>query len=304
MGYPTSDPRGAFEILCCWLHVGCSSELFVQLLQRHAKQQQLDQLREDFIVSLSLLEGTESPTATATAASSCAFEAPEGTSCPADKEKPKQEKAEPVDPHETKEDAEAEKENSKASLSVASTMATTSPLHSNASASLLLKKGLAEEGEVKSSFVQVPAVGREDKTHALPASLPPRDRLLLERAQCIISLDELCLPQMGLLDCEELEVQSALAAAARRVLFPEETHKTVVAAEEILEDLARREIKGRIATPKGLQMPLLPFQEEGLWWLTQQEETSSVKGGILADEMGAVYYTEHSNLFLKRNGLG
>lgn len=301
VGYPTSDPRGAFEILCCWLHVGCSSELFAQLLQRQAKQQQLEELREDFIVSLSLLEGTESLTGTATAASVCASEATEGTGCLADKGSAKREKTEPHETLSIKEDAEAEKENSKEPLSVASTMATTSPLRSTASATSVLEKGRTEKGESNSSSMHVSAFGGEDKTQTASASLSPRDRLLLERVRCIISLDELCLPQEGLSDCEELEVQSALAAAARRVLFPEEeTDKTAAAAEEILEDLARREIKGRLGTPKGLQMPLLPFQEEGLWWLTQQEETSSVRGGILADEMGMGKTIQIISLLLTR----
>ena len=37
--------------------------------------------------------------------------------------------------------------------------------------------------------------------------------------------------------------------------------------------------------PPGLNMPLLPFQKESLFWMCAQEE-SKYKGGILADEMG------------------
>lgn len=36
---------------------------------------------------------------------------------------------------------------------------------------------------------------------------------------------------------------------------------------------------------KNMLMPLLPYQKEGLGWMMNQE-TNSVHGGILADEMG------------------
>ncbi|KAJ1766388.1 DNA repair protein rad16 [Coemansia sp. RSA 1813] len=42
---------------------------------------------------------------------------------------------------------------------------------------------------------------------------------------------------------------------------------------------------GKIGQPRDLKMKLLPFQQEGVWWMAQQE-TSVFRGGILADEMG------------------
>lgn len=42
----------------------------------------------------------------------------------------------------------------------------------------------------------------------------------------------------------------------------------------------------RMVAPAGLLTQLLPFQEEGLAWMSAQEEGSSgVAGGILADEV-------------------
>ena len=36
----------------------------------------------------------------------------------------------------------------------------------------------------------------------------------------------------------------------------------------------------------GVRTPLLPFQQEGVAWMTQQEAATAFQGGILADEMG------------------
>ncbi|KAJ1898666.1 DNA repair protein rad16 [Kickxella alabastrina] len=41
----------------------------------------------------------------------------------------------------------------------------------------------------------------------------------------------------------------------------------------------------KIAQPANLKIKLLPFQQEGVWWMSQQE-SSMFHGGILADEMG------------------
>ncbi|KAJ1863039.1 DNA repair protein rad16 [Coemansia sp. RSA 989] len=41
----------------------------------------------------------------------------------------------------------------------------------------------------------------------------------------------------------------------------------------------------RIAQPAALKIPLLPFQQEGVQWMVEQEATQ-FRGGILADEMG------------------
>lgn len=38
--------------------------------------------------------------------------------------------------------------------------------------------------------------------------------------------------------------------------------------------------------PEGLLMSLLPFQLESLAWMSNQENKTKFKGGILADEMG------------------
>ncbi|KAJ2521132.1 DNA repair protein rad16 [Coemansia sp. RSA 1939] len=43
---------------------------------------------------------------------------------------------------------------------------------------------------------------------------------------------------------------------------------------------------GRIEQPESLRIQLLPFQQEGVWWMAKQEQSSIFRGGILADEMG------------------
>eukprot|EP01084_Bolivina_argentea_P145357 254789_1 len=51
------------------------------------------------------------------------------------------------------------------------------------------------------------------------------------------------------------------------------------------EELVRKEWTEPLETPSELLMPLLPYQNEGLGWLRNQENTQ-YRGGILADEMG------------------
>ncbi|KAJ1907873.1 DNA repair protein rad16, partial [Coemansia sp. IMI 209127] len=52
-----------------------------------------------------------------------------------------------------------------------------------------------------------------------------------------------------------------------------------------LERSAADKEVGMVDQPADLKMHLLPFQREGVWWMTQQESTM-FRGGILADEMG------------------
>jgi DNA repair protein RAD16 len=54
------------------------------------------------------------------------------------------------------------------------------------------------------------------------------------------------------------------------------------------EELVQTAFEGVIRrTPKGLVASLLPFQQEGVSWMYNQEvNENSFKGGILADEMG------------------
>ncbi|CAN0067519.1 unnamed protein product [Discosporangium mesarthrocarpum] len=51
------------------------------------------------------------------------------------------------------------------------------------------------------------------------------------------------------------------------------------------EDLVRKEWSSRMECPKDVMATLLPYQEEGLAWMTSQEK-KGFRGGILADEMG------------------
>lgn len=51
------------------------------------------------------------------------------------------------------------------------------------------------------------------------------------------------------------------------------------------DDLVRKQWTTEAEPPSTLLMPLLPYQKEGLSWMMNQE-TSLVRGGILADEMG------------------
>lgn len=55
----------------------------------------------------------------------------------------------------------------------------------------------------------------------------------------------------------------------------------------VWEDLAELPIITPVKQeqPPGLSLKLLPFQQEGLYWMLQQEK-GPWKGGMLADEMG------------------
>ncbi|KAJ2370288.1 DNA repair protein rad16 [Coemansia sp. RSA 2607] len=49
--------------------------------------------------------------------------------------------------------------------------------------------------------------------------------------------------------------------------------------------LTKQEEVQKISQPDNLKIKLLPFQQEGVWWMSNQESTQ-FHGGILADEMG------------------
>eukprot|EP00920_Eleutheroschizon_duboscqi_P003932 GHVT01009157.1.p1 GENE.GHVT01009157.1~~GHVT01009157.1.p1 ORF type:complete len:1249 (+),score=211.70 GHVT01009157.1:1649-5395(+) len=73
----------------------------------------------------------------------------------------------------------------------------------------------------------------------------------------------------------------------RLLLLPPTEEEVKQAADKPadLSDLVKRKLKVKCTPPAELMAPLLPFQQEGLAWMCNQEK-SSVKGGILADEMG------------------
>ncbi|KAK7200378.1 DNA repair protein [Novymonas esmeraldas] len=52
------------------------------------------------------------------------------------------------------------------------------------------------------------------------------------------------------------------------------------------DDLTRRGKMEQMVPPPTLLRHLLPYQREGMGWMVRQEADSSIKGGILADEMG------------------
>lgn len=304
VGYPTSDPRGAYEVLCCWLHVGCSSELFTLLLQGEAQPQQLEQLREDLIVSLSTLDYTAAAAAAGAAANTPKAEGGDGISQALAKEEPTPCKEEKQEGRKTRVSAQGRrgreadkagnKEDAKESISIASTTTPGSGGPSTASASSTPDDASGEPRGPKGELASSGTSAKDEEAKQLSL----QERLMLERAGCIVSLDLLCLAEEGLSSSEQREVDAAIAAAARRLFFPSDEKEEKAAAEEVLEGLTKRAIAGRLPSPPGLQLPLLPFQEEGLWWLAQQE-ASDIRGGILADEMGKQQQQQpHPGMFL------
>ncbi|CDJ61427.1 SNF2/RAD54 helicase family protein, putative [Eimeria maxima] len=289
VGYPTSDPRGAYEVLCCWLHLGCSRELFTLILNEQAEGDLIERLREDLITSISCLEAVAAkpvdPPKTETKAAG-AHNTPREEFTSLKNEQPvRRTRVTGRDTAVAKAEQREETGSSKKAPAFAPSTACKSSNASVASASSTLHEGSNDSG----SLVGGGGSDCAQKDKKGDDELPARDRLLLDRAGCIVSLDRLCLMADSLSQVEQREVQEALAEAALWLFFPDEVQKETVAtaerAEEVLEGLTRRVIKGRVASPNGLLLPLLPFQEEGLWWLAQQE-ASHIKGGILADEMG------------------
>eukprot|EP00917_Polyrhabdina_sp_WS-2016_P029730 GHVP01063374.1.p1 GENE.GHVP01063374.1~~GHVP01063374.1.p1 ORF type:complete len:722 (-),score=154.40 GHVP01063374.1:1743-3908(-) len=72
---------------------------------------------------------------------------------------------------------------------------------------------------------------------------------------------------------------------------------------DLLNAVPRREIPS-VEPPAELSDHLLPFQKEGLSWMTAQEANEDIKGGILADEMGMGKTIQTIALILKQKSSG
>ncbi len=98
-----------------------------------------------------------------------------------------------------------------------------------------------------------------------------------------------CLILQGVSDADEIDGYEDLDEDNARIL----NERIIVSAGLIdenyrpinSEELVRKEWTEPLETPSELLMPLLPYQNEGLGWLRNQENTE-FRGGILADEMG------------------
>ena len=55
----------------------------------------------------------------------------------------------------------------------------------------------------------------------------------------------------------------------------------------------------KAAQPPSLKVKLLPFQQEALFWMRNQEKYSEWKGGMLADEMGEFFHIPFHTLTLR-----
>ncbi|XP_055389089.1 LOW QUALITY PROTEIN: uncharacterized protein LOC129618345 [Condylostylus longicornis] len=95
----------------------------------------------------------------------------------------------------------------------------------------------------------------------------------------ILPIISLWFHQWGLMD---LENQLQIAKYATSVVSDDDLKND---NKNVLQDIVKRVLTVRYKPPSQLLAPLLPFQEEGLAWMCNQE-VSPVRGGILADEMG------------------
>ncbi len=98
-----------------------------------------------------------------------------------------------------------------------------------------------------------------------------------------------CLILQGVYEADEVDGYEDLDEENARVLEDRIAESAGLVDENYKpikpEELVRKEWTEPLESPSELLMPLLPYQNEGLGWLNNQENTL-YRGGILADEMG------------------
>ncbi|PFH35129.1 SWI2/SNF2-containing protein RAD16 [Besnoitia besnoiti] len=286
LGYPTADPRGAYGLLTCWLHASfhCAGVILEEVLGSQLGAEELGSLKEILVAAKAqtLEESTEKAKADSGAAASASPASAEAganssqESIAASDSKGEETRREALRRRGGKAEGGKDLERSEA--------AATGPSKNcggNVSSAKSEDSSISTDTGCDASSSpesESPAPSRVKKPQgdeaALVSSLGPSESSADTPAAVPMGAVHACVG-------EHLE----LAAKRRREAEADDEFSEHRDVADVMRGLVKRQIEGRRPAPLDLLVPLLPFQEEGLWWLCRQEQ-SDVRGGILADEMG------------------